>query len=132
MSALPKINHHRNPKLLATAKGQQCTLLLTHGLGHDPATVVWAHSDSQIHGKGRGIKSHDCFGAHVCFYCHETLPTLPRDERFKLFGAAMKATRRHLLNANMVVASPEIDLLKLVFNEDYWFDCWQSELLRVV
>jgi hypothetical protein len=33
-------------------------------------TIVAAHSNHQIHGKGLGLKAHDCFVGYLCFACH--------------------------------------------------------------
>lgn len=38
--------------------------------GKRDGTVVMAHSNQLAHGKGKGIKAHDCFVAALCFGCH--------------------------------------------------------------
>ena len=39
----------------------------------DPETVVAAHSNQYIHGKGGALKAHDCFVAWACRECHHAL-----------------------------------------------------------
>jgi len=56
---------YRNAKLKASAKHESCV-----SCGANDGTIVWAHSNSQRHGKGMGIKAHDLFGAYLCAKCH--------------------------------------------------------------
>ena len=58
-------NYYRNKKLRDSAKHEACV-----SCGADDGTIVWAHSNSQKHGKGMGIKAHDLFGAYLCNNCH--------------------------------------------------------------
>ena len=44
----------------------------------NPDTVVWAHSNKGIHGKGLGLKAKDENGAYACYQCHMTY-----DRQFK-------------------------------------------------
>lgn len=39
----------------------------------DPETVVAAHSNQYIHGKGGALKAHDIFTAWACSDCHREL-----------------------------------------------------------
>jgi hypothetical protein len=57
----------RSKPLLALAKGQPCMNCGCEG------TTVAAHSNMLIHGKGKGIKAHDCFTAWLCAACHSWL-----------------------------------------------------------
>ena len=56
----------RSKKLTQSARNESCV-----SCGSDDGTIVWAHSNEQLHGKGMGIKSHDLFGAYLCHKCHE-------------------------------------------------------------
>lgn len=56
------------PKLLALARGKACQ----HCFVEDD-TVVAAHSNQSVHGKGKSIKAHDCFIAFLCWRCHSWL-----------------------------------------------------------
>ena len=60
----------RSPKLLAAARGQDCTLRIPHVCNGNPDTVVAAHSNQLRHGKGGSLKAHDCFVAWACYSCH--------------------------------------------------------------
>jgi hypothetical protein len=55
---------YRNKKLTQSAKHEACVSC------GNTETVVWAHINSQRHGKGMGIKAHDLFGAYLCHVCH--------------------------------------------------------------
>jgi len=57
--------NYRNKKLTQSAKHESCV-----SCGANDGTIVWAHSNSQRHGKGMGIKAHDLFGCYLCFKCH--------------------------------------------------------------
>ena len=59
------MSNYRNKKLTQSAKHEACV-----SCGKDDGTIVWAHSNHQIHGKGMGIKAHDLFGAYLCHQCH--------------------------------------------------------------
>lgn len=59
------MSNYRNKKLTQSAKHESCV-----SCGADNGTIVWAHSNSQRHGKGMGIKAHDLFGAYLCYKCH--------------------------------------------------------------
>jgi hypothetical protein len=67
----------RNKKLTQSAKHESCV-----SCGANDSTIVWAHSNSQKHGKGMGIKAHDLFGAYLCHKCHSAFdanePYMPK------------------------------------------------------
>ncbi len=55
-------------KLLDLAEGEACA-----NCGAEDGTIVAAHSNLMIHGKGKSIKAHDCFIAFLCHRCHAWL-----------------------------------------------------------
>jgi hypothetical protein len=55
-----------------SAKDEDCTLHFPC-CNFDPATVVWAHSNSHLDGKGAGIKARDEEGCYACSACHSWL-----------------------------------------------------------
>lgn len=57
----------RSKKLTESARHESC---VNCGASE---TVVWAHSNQIVHGKGKGIKAHDLFGAYLCHHCHSEL-----------------------------------------------------------
>jgi hypothetical protein len=65
------VTHFRSPELLRLAAGHECTLRIEGVCQRGPC--VSAHSNQSIHGKGRGIKAHDCFIAWGCAPCHAEL-----------------------------------------------------------
>jgi uncharacterized CHY-type Zn-finger protein len=60
----------RSEKLLRLAKGQRCVMCMA-----DDDTIVAAHSNLQEHGKGMGLKAHDCMSAWLCYSCHRDYDT---------------------------------------------------------
>lgn len=61
---LPKHNHIRSKAILASAKGESCTIC---GIWDD--TVVFCHLNESWAGKGKGIKADDIAGFYGCFKC---------------------------------------------------------------
>jgi len=64
----PKTKYLRDKKRL-----EACRALPCQHCGAEDGTVVAAHSNEGVHGKGRGIKASDEFVAALCFTCHANL-----------------------------------------------------------
>lgn len=60
--------NHRSKKLTQLARDEECV-----NCGAQDGTVVWCHSNLSEHGKGMGIKAHDCMGMFLCSICHHQL-----------------------------------------------------------
>lgn len=74
---------YRNKKLTQSANGESCVRC-----GIQDGTIVWAHSNQIRHGKGKGIKAHDIFGALLCHKCHHDFDqgkSLTKEEKRLLF-----------------------------------------------
>lgn len=71
--ACPKPVEHRNPALLAMARGKPCLLRIPLTCKDDRATVVAAHSNQSIHGKGMARKADDQYTVWACSACHRFL-----------------------------------------------------------
>ena len=84
---------YRNKNILKSAKGAPCTVHSVWCNGKFE-TVVAAHSNQSIHGKGKSIKAHDCFVAYACSGCHRWLDesAASRAEKVEAFNAAMHRT----------------------------------------
>jgi hypothetical protein len=82
--------YYRSPKLLEACRKLEC-----QHCGSDDGTVCAAHSNQSIHGKGKGIKAHDCFVAALCWKCHfeldEGLATT-REEKREMWNKAHNKT----------------------------------------
>lgn len=90
----------RSKKLTQSAKHESCV-----ACGADDGTIVWAHSNSQKHGKGMGIKAHDLFGAYLCVKCHNNFD-YGQPNRLPGYGST-------------------------VFNKDDWFiEQWEKSMIR--
>jgi len=64
---------YRDKDLLKLAENQPCILqALSNCLGESETTVS-AHSNQLVHGKGRGLKSEDCYSIWACSRCHAWL-----------------------------------------------------------
>lgn len=74
---------YRNKKLRESARDESCV-----NCGAMDGTVVYAHSNELRHGKGKGIKCHDVFGAYLCHRCHHEYDQgtkLTREQKRTLF-----------------------------------------------
>ena len=80
------------PGLTETARGQDCTLRVPGVCSFDTATTVWAHSNWDEHGKGKGLKAHDPFGCWACSACHDWLDRTRDPRRRALFDKARDLT----------------------------------------
>jgi hypothetical protein len=68
---------YRSAKLLSAAKDAPCMNCYQRN-----DTVVACHSNWQEHGKGTGLKAHDCFVAYLCRKCHDCV-----DGRWRVYNA---------------------------------------------
>lgn len=64
---------HRNPHLLAMARGQNCNLQVPTICNRNPETTVAAHSNSAKHGKAGARKADDNYIVFGCSACHSWL-----------------------------------------------------------
>jgi hypothetical protein len=104
-----KVSKPKMTPIRKSAKGQDC-LIQIPGVGfHDPATVVWCHSNEYQHGKGMGLKANDEFGAFGCVTCHAIYDRqAPRPEGMskedidELFANAMEKSRALLEMMNLL------------------------------
>lgn len=62
---IAKFTYIRSKKLMEMYRQIPC-----QNCGIDDGTVCGAHSNQEIHGKGRGIKASDQFCASLCSKCH--------------------------------------------------------------
>lgn len=80
------------PALTRTAQGQECMMRVPGVCNGRTDTTVWAHSNFDRHGKGKGLKAHDCFGAWACMACHDWLDRTRDPERQEVFDRARDRT----------------------------------------
>jgi len=74
----------RSPALLKLARGAPCLLQIPGICRGNAETVVACHGNWAEHGKGVGLKSHDCFIAFGCQECHSAIDgrnKLEKDDR---------------------------------------------------
>lgn len=58
-------------KITESARGQECQVRIPGVCNGNPETVVWAHANGLLAGKGIGMKSKDILGAYACSNCHD-------------------------------------------------------------
>lgn len=84
--------NYRNRKLLDAVR----EIPICSGCGkHNDGTVVAGHSNHLRHGKGKGIKAHDCFIAALCYECHSDLDqgtSMSKEERQDFWQQAHDTT----------------------------------------
>lgn len=71
----PKTEAYRDPTLLEMARGRPCLLMIPGLCSHRVDTVVAAHSNLSVHGKGGARKADDCYSCWACAACHVWLDT---------------------------------------------------------
>lgn len=69
MTAFPKRQAYRNPAILKSAKGEDCTIV-SPWCSHDNTTVVFCHLNESYAGKGAKLKADDIAGFYGCHVCH--------------------------------------------------------------
>lgn len=82
-------NHFRSRAILDLCYEFPCQLQI-HGVCEGGAGEP-AHSNQSIHGKGGGIKAHDCFVVPACRPCHREFDqgrTMDREEKAALWNRA--------------------------------------------
>jgi hypothetical protein len=91
---------YRNQKLLEIVRSSPC-----QHCGAEDGTVVAAHSNQLIDGKGRGLKAHDYRIAALCYTCHADLDQgskMSREERVNMWEAAHRKTIGWLFENNII------------------------------
>jgi hypothetical protein len=99
---------YRSKKLLDAARGQECSIRLPNICNNNPETVVAAHSNQLRHGKGGGLKAHDCFVAWACYACHAELDQGNRfryDEKIEYWQRGFEETLLQMFLQNIVKVS---------------------------
>ena len=89
--------NYRNLKALRYADGEACQHCFIRDL-----SIVAAHSNRQIHGKGMGIKAHDCFIAYLCHECHKNYDS--GKMTYAVFERAMRRTQLILIGKGILTA----------------------------
>ncbi len=101
--------NYENRKLLDLARDQPCA-----HCGRNDGTVVAAHSNQSIHGKGARLKAHDCFIAFLCVRCHSWLDQganakdplgiyyATREDKAEMFNRAMFNTMRYMWEKDLI------------------------------
>ena len=99
MTARPKFRYIRSNRLLHACRMLPCQLC-----GAIDGTVVAAHSNQGIHGKGKSIKASDVFIAALCNLCHMQIDqgrNLSEDQRVERWNKAHAKTFRELLSLGL-------------------------------
>lgn len=102
--------NYRNRKLLDLVNGHACI-----NCGADDGTIVPAHSNQQVHGKGKSIKAHDCFFIPLCHSCHAWLDQGTGKDPTGIWDGT-KEDKRNMFNACM---------------HDWWLKMWRGGCLSV-
>lgn len=98
----PKPVEHRNPTLLAMARGKRCLLQVPGVCNCDPKTTVAAHSNWSIHGKSGARKADDIYVVNSCSACHTWLDQGPAPKHVKQ-AAFMRAHLDQVLEWRRIV-----------------------------
>jgi hypothetical protein len=103
----PKFQYVRNAKLIEAYRLIPCQFCGYWAKGE----IVGAHSNWEVHGKGKSIKASDQFAASACTTCHHELDQgknwSEAERRRRWWDAHVKSVRR-LVAANYWPATVEI------------------------
>ena len=96
------MSNYRNKKILDSAKdAPHC-----FGCGaYNNGQVVAAHANWLEYDKGRGIKAHDIFVAHLCMACHYQVDegnALSKQEKKDFWDRAFKKTLLWLVQTGIL------------------------------
>ncbi len=93
VSEMHKYPYVRDKRIL-----EFCRTLPCQSCGIDNGTIVAAHSNQSIHGKGRGIKASDQYVAALCYECHYEVDQgrLCRQTKQMIWNEAHERTKRLL------------------------------------
>ncbi|WP_080402997.1 nuclease domain-containing protein [Burkholderia ubonensis] len=99
-------------KYLAACRGEPCYLNVEGVCCWDWETVVPAHSNQSIHGKGLGIKAAHRYTVPACFTCHAWLDTgsAPRWLKEATFNVALAAWEP-VRARKMGITQPEMEIV---------------------
>ena len=96
-----KYPYVRSRKLLDSSRDRVCTFNF-QGCNYNAETTVACHSNSDICGKGMGIKASDIYSADGCHYCHsvydgrETTLLSDSEKEWYFWRAFVKTTNRRI------------------------------------
>lgn len=87
--------NYRNRALLDLANGAPCM-----NCDKQDGTIVAAHSNALMHGRGKSMKAHDSYIAFLCYECHQDYD----EHRFNQdnFQWALSKTYHYLWQNNLI------------------------------
>jgi hypothetical protein len=94
---------YRNKKLLEACRQLPCQLCQT-----EDGTVIAAHSNQLMDGKGKGIKASDYRIAALCFTCHMDIDQgnkLSKEQRREFWENAHRKTIGELFERGLIVCN---------------------------
>ncbi len=96
----------RSPKILASARGEECTIS-SPWCSFDREETVACHSNFSEDGKGISQKADDIFIAYGCSGCHRWLDAsdAPKEEKRDRFHRGLKKTLRKLVDKGLLVVT---------------------------
>jgi len=87
-----KSGHYRDKNLLNMAKHRLCLFRVPDVCFGNPDTTVAAHSNQDMHGKGKALKAQDHYSVWACTSCHSWYDqgSAGREEKRAAFELAHK------------------------------------------
>lgn len=99
----PKPVEHRNPHLLAMARGQRCLLRIPGVCMENVETTVACHSNLGTHGKAGARKADDQYSVWGCMACHRWLDQDKRPSYEEKTTAFLRAHARQVVEWQRIV-----------------------------
>lgn len=97
------------PALAKAIRDFPCCLMVPGVCIGNRDGVMWCHDNSEELGKGKGLKSHDPFGAAGCKPCHDYVDGIDgqrHDDRFELMRMGHYRTLYLLFKEKKVRVTP--------------------------
>ena len=83
-------------RITESARGERCMIQIPEVCRQRIETVVFCHSNEEIHGKGVGLRTFDVFGTYGCQDCHDVYDR----RRAPPAGMSMTDVREYFRNGN--------------------------------
>ena len=90
----------RSKKIMASAKGEHCTLRLNGICNFNPETTVCAHIGRR---RGMGIKAGDNMVVYACSSCHAEIDSYHKSKYSDDLLRGLEETQEHLIDKGLMV-----------------------------
>jgi len=90
----------KSPKILASARDQNCTFRIPGVCNYDRSTTVFCHGPDRNRGKAQ--KTDDFWGAYGCSACHSAMDMRSVPEWHEIWLQAIHLTQKQLIASGLI------------------------------